>query len=442
MTDSLQAAELFFWHFPAYENASTAPLAVIIGGGLPGVPATEKIFGRTGPCTWDGRTEKVAYGNLGPSTNYFGYNMRVNTLYIDAPTPVGFSHGNPANVSTTKRDVWHFLQIFLREFDQYEGRDVALWNYDFGAHYATQAAAYIHQQNERIREGALDATVINLTSLGLVSPLLDLPIQHKASIEYAHDNPYGQVITRGLRNDLLADFAANHSAFWRTCAEDIERNCKWEQSKHYRTQLHRLTIGEHYVEPPPMSVHEKLRIDKEVEEMEREEKKASQEAEKEAEKVGEEVDDEEEEEEVEEEVVEEEEPDVASYDPWDIRLPRAGDRWRVLSEVAPERSERTERFMGREELQNWVGADLKGKKAYSSLNHVVWVQVMEKQEMMRSSLKALRQVMQSGIRVLIVGGDAGTCRHRLGGLEVAMADLEHGRFDELPTRGVAGPGRG
>ena len=373
--------------------------------------------------------------------------MRVNTLYIDAPTPVGFSHGSPANVSTTKRDVWHVLQIFLREFDQYyeEGRSVALWNYDFGAHYAAHAAAYIHAQNERIRDGSLDgATVVNLTSLGLVSPLLDLPIQHEASIEFAHDNPYGQVITRGLRNDLLDDFAENHAAYWRVCAEDVERSCKWEQSKDYRTQLHRLTIGEHYVDPPPVSVHKKLKIDKEAEEREREEKRARKEAEKEAEQG-----EEEEEEEEEEEVVEEEdggewedEPDVASYDPWDIRLPRPGDRWRVLSEVAPERSERTERFMGREELQNWVGADLKGKKAYSSLNHAVWAQVMAEQAMMRSSLKALRQVVHSGIRVLIVGGDAGTCRHRLGGLKVVMADLAYGRFDELLPRGVAAPGRG
>lgn len=385
----IDAIDVWFWHFPARENSTTAPLAIFLGGGQPATPSAERVFGPTGPCTWN-RGLRIAtkeeYADYGPTTNWLSYNRKVNLLYIDIPASVGFTHGRHKEntVSMAKKDTWAFLQRFLDTFPEYKNREVALWDFDFGAHYATHLAALIHERNEHIREGTTEGNMVNLTSLGLVSPLLDLPIQHRASLRFARENKHRPVLNRNMTSDLIREYDDDHAFWWSRCAADRTRDCRSEM-RSYKAQFYKLTVDEAPVVQLPkleMGPTRKgsgptwdgpLSILKPVE------------------------------------MIPRPPPLRLSYDPWDVRLPRPGDRWRGLSEMPPERSVKTTWFLNKEEVQSWLGVDV-GVKKYEPFDQAIWDKIKEKQEVMRSSVQTLRQVVQNGVRVLIVGGDAGAFR--------------------------------
>ncbi|KAJ2902203.1 Carboxypeptidase S1 A [Zalerion maritima] len=203
---------IFFWFFqsrvhplvpdlspnpPTPEN-NTDSLAIILGGG-PGVSSIDlALSGGTGPCNV-----------VGPDTdetepNVWSWNDRANLLYVDQPVGTGFSYVGedvkdgvvdmstglittfpdgagdgdgggiesesprfkkgrfseqepdkiPATSPVAARAMYHFLQAWLGEFEEFRGRNTSLWSESYGGHYLTSLATYILERNEAIEAEA------------------------------------------------------------------------------------------------------------------------------------------------------------------------------------------------------------------------------------------------------------------------------------------------
>lgn len=82
------------------------------------------LFQENGPC-------RIKNDSSGVDLNPYSWNTDVNTLYIDQPVGVGYSHGI-MTVGTSEEaasDVWNLLQIFLSDskFAKFATREIALW---------------------------------------------------------------------------------------------------------------------------------------------------------------------------------------------------------------------------------------------------------------------------------------------------------------------------
>ena len=76
---------LFFWFFPAQNDAKDAPLILWLQGG-PGWPTMYGLFKEHGPFLigWDESAVKPLLLN-----NMFSWNVNHNMLYIDSPVGTG-----------------------------------------------------------------------------------------------------------------------------------------------------------------------------------------------------------------------------------------------------------------------------------------------------------------------------------------------------------------
>lgn len=79
----------FFWFFEARESPEDAPLSLWLQGG-PGVPSITAAIGENGPCI-------IASDSKTSTLNPWSFNRRVNMLYIDQPSQVGFSYDTLVN---------------------------------------------------------------------------------------------------------------------------------------------------------------------------------------------------------------------------------------------------------------------------------------------------------------------------------------------------------
>lgn len=361
---------MWFWHFPARYNASTAPLALIFGGGESGVPATERVFGVTGPCTFNSKdnTETTE-----PTANPLSYNQGVNMLYVDSPSPVGLSRGQfPGDTTIQSQPYnWELLQRILEIFPEYEGREVGIWDFDLGAHHAMSLALYIQQQNALIKDGSLNATTINLTSIGLISPQLDLPTQHRAAIIFAKKNKFHTLLNGPNYEFLLDEYDTKYADQFKACAANRLQYCHDEQ-RDYEKIFHNLTVG--FPRNPNIPY-----IPTEA---------GNQ---KEGEGWG---------------LFEVQGQGRPSYDPWDVRHTRK-EMLRILPQIPSKGATATEKFLNRKSLRERLGGPWAELEAYSSLDELVYERMRDGQEGMRSSLKLLEKVVQTGLRTLIIGGEAG-----------------------------------
>jgi hypothetical protein len=79
----------FFWFFEARENPDTAPLAIYLAGG-PGSSSTFELSYDNGPC-------HINHDSNSTRLNPHSLNQKVNMLYIDQPSTVGFSYSKLMN---------------------------------------------------------------------------------------------------------------------------------------------------------------------------------------------------------------------------------------------------------------------------------------------------------------------------------------------------------
>jgi len=129
--DSSLGKNNFFWLVEARVNPTTAPLVFWYQGG-PGCSGLFGLFMETGPLRMDGKGG-VSYTNL-------TYTEFVNVVYLESPTCVGFSYANqPADCETndniTATENLAFIKGFLRQFPQYNGRDMWFAGESYGGVY-------------------------------------------------------------------------------------------------------------------------------------------------------------------------------------------------------------------------------------------------------------------------------------------------------------------
>lgn len=171
-------SHIYFWFFEARQNAENAPLSIWLQGG-PGVPSTQAAVGENGPCIVleDSKTTKL---------NPWSWNDRVNMIYIDQPTQVGYSYDKlvngtldvvaspfaykPANFSATGVPetnltfltgsfpsqmprstpnttvaaapfIYDFMQVWMQEFPGYRSKDnrFSIWGESYAGHVSRRS---------------------------------------------------------------------------------------------------------------------------------------------------------------------------------------------------------------------------------------------------------------------------------------------------------------
>ncbi|KAH8880802.1 putative lysosomal protective protein precursor [Thozetella sp. PMI_491] len=239
----------FFWFFEAREDPGNAPLAIWLNGG-PGGSSMMGLLEENGPCLIepDSKTTRL---------NPWSWNNKVNMLFIDQPTQVGFSYDIPTNVSVildaegeitlTPTDftdgvpetnathyvgtvssqelthtanttlqaahaLWHFAQTWFFEFPYYKPADnrISLWAESYGGHYGPGFMRFFQEQNDKIANGSSTekgAQPLHIDTLGIVNGLIDLLIQAEAYITFPYNNTYGvQVFNQSVYDELWHDW--------------------------------------------------------------------------------------------------------------------------------------------------------------------------------------------------------------------------------------------
>ncbi|KAH6998921.1 Alpha/Beta hydrolase protein [Ilyonectria sp. MPI-CAGE-AT-0026] len=246
--DQNEDAKMWFWFYESRKAGSDGPLVLVVGGG-PGVAASHIMMDGTGPCVVP---EKHDY----PINNrYHSLNEWASVLYVDAPIGTGFSTGNTYidNTEMATEYMLQFLGKFFDEFPKLRRRKFGIWSIDYGAHLATSLGVEILKKNkEAVKKGYKgDYRPISFDNIGFDSPHLDLTLQHKAAIEYAHDNDWIEVITAKDRDALLKDFV-KYEKRWNDCGKHRYLDCTKEIKEH-KVLWNNLTDGRVHGKGPSLS---------------------------------------------------------------------------------------------------------------------------------------------------------------------------------------------
>ncbi|KAM5351004.1 hypothetical protein ACJ41O_003727 [Fusarium nematophilum] len=253
-----QSAHLFFWYFgktpgslspssltnhplESRKDPSNAPTSIYLGGG-PGTSSFDSMSNF--PCfvNPDGNSTTL---------NEVSWNNNVNMLYIDQPLGTGFSYVTlvngtldvlthtftpvdgdevpEVNVTTLQatfdaraeetvprttmsavRTLWVFVQVWFNEFPGWitKNDEISLWASSFGGFYGPHFFSYVQDQNDRINRGRPlieNATTLNLATLGLDEPAIDVRAMAKGYPLFGHNNTYGiEIFDKETYEELVA----------------------------------------------------------------------------------------------------------------------------------------------------------------------------------------------------------------------------------------------
>ncbi|KAF4995910.1 hypothetical protein FDECE_12639 [Fusarium decemcellulare] len=218
---------LFFWYFEAREAPNNAPTSIYLGGG-------------PGYTSFDGSAVFPCYVNPDSNStrlNENSWNNHVNMLYIDQPLGTGFSYttiengtydtltsefkpvksekdlpelsvtklqatlqvGGPESMPNTTmtaaRTLWRFAQVWFNEFPERATKNdqLAVWAVSYGGVYAPILSSYIIDQNKLIEQGdheVANATILNLSTTGVMSGMVDLESMAMGFPEFARNNTF------------------------------------------------------------------------------------------------------------------------------------------------------------------------------------------------------------------------------------------------------------
>ncbi|KAI9496665.1 Alpha/Beta hydrolase protein [Zychaea mexicana] len=157
------------------------PLVLWLNGG-PGCSSLASALTEIGPCV-------VSSLHDGMEANPFSWNANANIVFLDQPANTGYSYGSYSvkNSKAAARDIFMFLQLFLKAFPQLSTTQLHIAGESFAGHYIPAVAAEILTQNK-----VYHFTHIKLQSLMIGNGWVDPRIQLRYYEPYgcANDSRY------------------------------------------------------------------------------------------------------------------------------------------------------------------------------------------------------------------------------------------------------------
>jgi len=180
---------LFFWLFESRADAAHDPLIIWLTGG-PGCSSEIALFSENGPF-------KVNHDNETLSINPYSWNNVANILYVDQPLGTGYSTAVELDQNETAiaGHFYIFLQEFLEEFPQFQGRDFYITGESYGGHYIPAISANI------LRTGGLN---LNFKGVGIGNGLVSVYHQYPQYATFAYEN---QLVDEDLYHKLVTGFS-------------------------------------------------------------------------------------------------------------------------------------------------------------------------------------------------------------------------------------------
>ncbi|KAF9326742.1 hypothetical protein BG006_009872 [Podila minutissima] len=194
----------FFWFFESRNKPKSDPLTLWLNGG-PGCSSLTGLFMELGPCA-------VKEDGSGTVFNPHSWNSNSSVIFLDQPTNVGFSYGDTvSNTFTAAKDVYALLQVFFKEFPEYQRLDFHVAGESYAGHYIPAIGQEINTQNKLMstplhRPPGIQH--INLASLLIGNGLTDPKVQYEYYPEMACRNSYGPVLDDATCNKMAEAYPA------------------------------------------------------------------------------------------------------------------------------------------------------------------------------------------------------------------------------------------
>ncbi|KAF8602094.1 serine carboxypeptidase [Ceratobasidium sp. AG-I] len=184
--DVSEDKHIFFWFFEARNRPQTAPVVIWLNGG-PGCSSAMGLFFALGPC-------RIEEDGKSTTLNKYSWNTNANMLFIDQPAGVGFSYNNGPTVDDSfiaADDMWAFLQLFYKRFDQYSG-ELHVSGESYAGTYIPHIASSIYRHNKALENKYIPSQSqhINLTSVLIGNGLTDPYPQFGALYEWLCDGKW------------------------------------------------------------------------------------------------------------------------------------------------------------------------------------------------------------------------------------------------------------
>jgi len=170
--------DIFYWFFPARNNAATAPLVMWLTGG-PGCSSELAIFYENGPF-------KIIDDKV--TTNPHAWNENANLLYIDQPVGTGFSKAAKiwdlkTNETAIAADMAETISKFLVLHPEFVQREFYITGESYAGHYIPALGHFLHTHKD---EDYLKD--LNLKGVAIGNGLVDPLNQYDAYPQFAYHN--------------------------------------------------------------------------------------------------------------------------------------------------------------------------------------------------------------------------------------------------------------
>ncbi|XP_034234447.1 venom serine carboxypeptidase [Thrips palmi] len=137
-------SNMFFWYFPAENQAPDAPVVLWLQGG-PGASSLYGLFSENGP--YESQNGKV-------TLRKYSWSKQYNLLYIDNPVGSGYSftgsdEGYTRNQTQVGRDLYSAVVQFYRMFPKLQGRAFFITGESYAGKYVPALGYAIHTNNPK-----------------------------------------------------------------------------------------------------------------------------------------------------------------------------------------------------------------------------------------------------------------------------------------------------
>ncbi|KAL1925785.1 uncharacterized protein VTP21DRAFT_668 [Calcarisporiella thermophila] len=220
--DTDEDKHFFFWFFESRGNPEKDPVVLWLNGG-PGCSSMLGLLMELGPC-------RVKVDASGLDYNPHSWNNNASIIFLDQPLNVGYSYGSSGatNSMAAAKDVYAFLQMFMKEFPQYADLDFHVAGESYGGHYVPSIGSVIHKHNagefstSHLAANAHTLRPLNLKSLLIGNGLTDPLVQYKYYEQMGCNNTYRPIFSPSTCQRMHRNYP--------TCARLIE-SCYSSESR-------------------------------------------------------------------------------------------------------------------------------------------------------------------------------------------------------------------